>query len=73
MRDNTHNESLERWAQFMKEHPLEWKKIHTAFINAQFIKSKKFIQRLLSSPSGRDKLIALYKIKNLKGYEKLLK
>ena len=72
MREN-HNDFIERWARFMQEHPTEWKKIHTEFINAQFQKNKEFLQRLLQEPNGREKIIELYQIKNLKGYEGLLK
>ena len=44
-----------------------------SFINAQFDKANKFIKRLLKEPNGREKIIEAYGIKNLKGYEELLK
>ncbi len=69
----THNDFIERWAKFMQEHPMEWKKIHTEFINAQFQKNREFLQRLRKEPNGREKIIELYDIKNVKGYEELLK
>ena len=33
-RDKTHDEQIERWVRYIKEHK-DWKKVHTKFINAQ--------------------------------------
>ena len=66
------SEEIDRWIKYMKEHPNEWKKIHTKFINAQFSKADAFIRRLLKEPNGRKKIIEAYDIKNLKGYKILL-
>jgi len=60
MRDATHMQSVERWARFIKEHPAEWKKEHTAFINAQFVKHHAFVQRLKQQPGGNKKIKRLY-------------
>lgn len=70
-RDKTHADHIESWAHFVKTNP-NWKKIHTEFINAQFEKANSFIKRLLKQPNGKEKIIKLYKIKNKKGYSKLL-
>jgi len=67
------SEEIDRWINYMKEHPNGWKKMHTRFIDAQFSKANKFIKRLAKQPDGKAKLINAYKIKNLKGYEGLLK
>lgn len=67
----THMDFIERWAQFMREHPTEWKKIHTEFINAQFTSHEQFLERLLKQPNGKEKIRELYKIKNLEGYPTL--
>ena len=64
----THHDFIKRWAQFMREHPQEWKKIHTEFINAQFISHEQFLDRLLQQPNGKKKVQALYNIKNMEGY-----
>jgi hypothetical protein len=72
MRDKTHNHFIERWVLFMKKHPDEWRDIHTDFINAQFQGADDVIRRLVKQKGGREKLIALYGIKNIKGYEELL-
>ncbi len=66
------SEEIDRWIRFMKENPDKWKKIHTEFINAQFAKSQKFIERLLKEPKGREKIISAYGLKNLEGYKELL-
>lgn len=73
MRDKTHDESIERWAKFMKENPNKWQKIHAEFINSQFNHHKYFIKRLLETKGGKEKIIKLYNIKNLNGYKNLLK
>ncbi len=66
-------EEIDRWIKYMKEHPIEWKKKHTEFINAQFSKADDFIKRLAKQPNGKKKIINAYKIKNLKGYLKILR
>lgn len=66
------SEEIDRWIKYMKENPCKWKTVHTEFINAQFDKSRKFIERLLKEPNGREKVINAYGIKNLNGYKKLL-
>lgn len=65
------SEEIDRWIKYMKENPSTWKEKHTKFINSQFEKSKQFQERLLKTPNGKDKLINLYDIKNIKGYPKL--
>ncbi len=68
MRDKSHMEHVERWASFVRENPTKWKKPHTEFINALFEKNEQFIQKILKTPRGKEKLIELYQIKNKKGY-----
>ena len=66
------SEEIDRWIAYMNQHPKTWKKEHTKFINAQFDKQEAFMQRLLKEPGGKEKVIDLYKIKNPKGYQRLL-
>ena len=68
---SSHQDQIERWALFVREHRTEWKKIHTEFINALFQKHDEFIERLLKQPNGKQKIIKLYNIKNLEGYPSL--
>lgn len=72
MRDKTHMEFVERWADYVKNNS-DWKKIHTEFINSQFKMHDDFIKRLLKEKGGKEKIIKIYKIKNIKGYKELLK
>ncbi|MBI4980410.1 hypothetical protein HZC30_02520 [Candidatus Woesearchaeota archaeon] len=59
---------VERWALFVKENPAKWKKQHTEFINAIFDKHEQFRETMLNTPTGKDKLVKLYDIRNKKGY-----
>ena len=72
MRDKSHIESIERWANYIKKNP-KWKKIHSDFINSQFAKAYVAIKKLSVSREGREKIKKLYGIKNEKGYPELLK
>ena len=66
-------EQVVRWANFVKNNPRKWKKVHTKFINAQFYKHHSFIKRLLQEPDGFNKIIRIYDIKNVARYKKILK
>ncbi|MBI4153045.1 hypothetical protein HY497_00850 [Candidatus Woesearchaeota archaeon] len=72
MRDKTHMEQVERWAHYVKEHPAQWKKEHTAFIDSVYRMACDAIWRLSQQPGGREKIITLRGIKNTKGYPTLL-
>lgn len=69
MRDQNHMQQVERWANFVRENPTQWKKFHTAFINALFQKNGEVTQRILQQPNGKEKLIELYNIKNVAGFD----
>lgn len=71
MRKN-HIDFIQRWVHFMEEHPHQWKKVHTRFVNSQFETHGAFLKKLLEEPDGKDTILALYGIKNLNGYKKLL-
>ncbi len=66
-RDQTHMESVERWAEFMKTHK-DWRKIHSKFIDAQFANAYRVIEELLKQPAGKEKIKKLYGITNENGY-----
>ena len=55
-----HQEQIERWANFVKNNPTKWKKIHTEFINSIFDKHEQFKERMLKIPGGKEKLNKLY-------------
>lgn len=73
MRDETHDDFLVRWANFVKNNPKKWRKFHTQFINAQFESNRRFLKNLSKQKGGPEKIIKLYGIKNINGYRKLLK
>ncbi len=55
MERKEHREQVIRWANFVKNNPLDWKKRHTEFINALFQKHEEFRERLLQTPEGEAK------------------
>lgn len=71
MREASHMEQVERWAKFIRANPTKWQKSHTEFINALFENHNQFRERLLKTPEGKKKMIALYNIKNVEGYDYL--
>ncbi len=71
MRDKTHCEFIERWAEVVKSNP-SWKKHQNEFINAQHTKFLRFINELSKTEKGQKKLVEIYNIKNIKGYPNLL-
>ena len=55
VRDKTHAEFIERWADYVKSAPRkEWKQKLDLFINAQFEKSLEFYERLKKTEKGRE-------------------
>lgn len=68
MGDKTHMDSVERWANYVKNNP-DWKKIYTEFIDAKFEKAYAAIERILKTPNGKIKKI--YNTKNEKAYPKI--
>ncbi len=64
----SHSEQVIRWAQYVREHPNEWKIHHSSLINAFFDKHNQVLNRLLQLPHGKEKIRELYKIKNEKAY-----
>lgn len=53
MRDKTHNEQIERWADYVRETPKEvWKPKFNEFIDAQFDMADKFRTKLKQSERG---------------------
>jgi len=73
MRDDTHMEQIERWAKFVRENDISvWKKIHTEFIDALFEKNERFLRELAKTKEGKEKIIKIYRIKNVKCCKELL-
>ena len=63
MRDKTHREQIERWAEYVKNNPKEWKKKLKPFLDAQIIMAKRFYSKLAETEEGRKKIELLRSIK----------
>lgn len=54
-RDKSHMESIERWAEFVKNNPRkEWKKAVDVLINATYQKADEFYKNLEKTEKGRE-------------------
>ena len=62
MRDKSHEDQIERWAKFVKEHPNEWKKHMKLFIDSQIIMARRFYKNLSETSKGREKIKKLRNI-----------
>lgn len=56
----SHMEQVERWARFVREHPNEWRKPHTEFINALFANHARVLKELSKTKEGREKVEKLW-------------
>ncbi|MEX2017271.1 MAG: hypothetical protein WD876_02260 [Candidatus Pacearchaeota archaeon] len=55
MRDKSHMEAVERWAEFVKNNPREeWKKAINILINATYEKADEFYKKLEETEKGRE-------------------
>lgn len=72
MRDKTHMEHVERWANYVRNNP-DWKKIHTEFINSIFENAFHAINELKKTKEGQRKIKEMYRIENLNGYPDIFK
>lgn len=52
MRDKTHEEQIERWANYIKKNP-DWKRQHKKFIDSQILTAQKFYKNLLKTKEGQ--------------------
>ena len=57
---NPSEEHIVKWADYVRSHK-DWKKLHTEFIDAQFMKYDNFRKRILATAEGKDKLRLLEK------------
>ncbi len=54
IRDKTHQEQVERWANFVRDNPREkWKPAIDALINSQYNMAAKFYKNLQKTSEGR--------------------
>mgnify|MGYP001596109092 CR=1 FL=1 len=62
MRDKSHEEQIERWAEYVKTHK-DWKIKHTQFIDAQFEIAGRFYKELAKTLEGREKIKRLRELR----------
>lgn len=53
MRDKSHIQQVERWAEFCRDNPAEFRKHLNVFLDAQIIKAREFYKRLNRTENGR--------------------
>jgi len=64
MRDKTHKEQIEKWANYVKSNPKsKWKPQLDNLINSQILIAKKFYKKLEQTPEGKQKIAELKKLK----------
>jgi hypothetical protein len=61
-RDKTHEEQIERWAEFVRDNPTEWKAKLVPFIDGQILLSRRFYEKLTQTPEGMQTIKELRRI-----------
>jgi len=69
MRDQSHLEQIDRWAEYVKTHPNEWKIKLKPFIDSQIIIAQRFYKNLNKTKKGQDilKRIVDSKVSSING------
>jgi len=55
MRDKSHAEQIERWAEYVRTHD-DWKEKIKLFLDSQIIIARRFYKKLAETPEGREKI-----------------
>lgn len=55
MRDKTHEEQVERWAEYVRTHD-DWKEKLKQFLDSQIIIARRFYKKLAETREGREKI-----------------
>lgn len=63
MRDKTHLEQIERWAEYVRENPDKWKSKFKDFIDSHIIMARRFYSKLAETEEGREKIRLLRSLK----------
>ena len=61
MRNKTHQDQIERWANHVKSNP-DWKKELKPFLDAQIINARKKYKKILELPNGKEKIKKILKV-----------
>jgi len=62
MRDKSHEESIERWAEYVRKNP-EWKRHLKPFIDSQITIARRAYEKLSETREGREKIQEIKKLK----------
>jgi division protein CdvB (Snf7/Vps24/ESCRT-III family) len=62
MRDKTHAEQVERWAEHVKNNQESWKKELKPFLDSQIIIARRFYKELAKTQEGREKIKLLRRV-----------
>jgi len=64
MRDRTHMEQVEKWAEFCRDNPRSvWIKQVKPLVDSQIIMANRFYKRLARTKGGREKIEELKRIR----------
>jgi len=63
MRDSSHIEQVERWAEYVRENPQEWKSKVKLFLDSQILIARRFYKKLAETPEGLEKIKELREIR----------
>ena len=64
MRDKTHDEQIERWAEYVRTHD-DWKIKLKPFLDSQIIMARRFFENLGKTEEGRERILELRGLKQL--------
>lgn len=59
MRDKSHEEQIERWAEYVKENPDKWKAQLKPFLDSQIVMAQRFYRKLAETEEGKLKISEL--------------
>ncbi len=69
MRDTTHAEQIERWAEYVRDNPHTWKAKLKPFLDSQILMARRFYKNLAKTEKGKEKILELMnRPKNNKEY-----
>ncbi|PIN90633.1 hypothetical protein COU57_02925 [Candidatus Pacearchaeota archaeon CG10_big_fil_rev_8_21_14_0_10_32_14] len=56
IRDQSHEDQIERWAIYVRDHPKEWKGKVKPFLDGQIIMARRFYKNLSKTTDGKEKI-----------------
>ena len=63
MRNKSHIEQVERWAEYVKSNPDKWKSKLKPFLDSQIIMAQRFYKKLAETEQGKQKILELKLVK----------